>query len=96
VRLAGMAARSRVTIRPLTIALLLLGVVFVALAVVYFSESAAKLPSFFPGHQANVTRHHTKHGLALLALAAVTWIGAWFTTAPSRSSSSENQSGTQG
>ena len=28
---------------------------------------------------------HTKHGLAFLALAAVGIVGAWFTTAPTKS-----------
>lgn len=77
-----MTTERRTVVRPATIGLIVLGLVFVALAVVYFTQSAANLPHFFPGHSAGVTRHHTKHGIALLVLAALAWIGAWFTTAP--------------
>jgi hypothetical protein len=48
---------------------------------VYFTRTADALPSFLPGHEAGVTRHHTKHGIAMLGLAVLTWIGAWFSTA---------------
>lgn len=54
-----------------------LAAVFVALAVVYFTTSANNLPSVMPGHQAGVTRHHTKHGIAMLGLAVVSLVGAW-------------------
>ena len=57
---------------------------FVVLAVVYFVTPANQLPSVFPGHTAHATRHHTKHGLAAFAVAVVALIGAWFTTAPAR------------
>ena len=76
-----MTRTSGIKIQPLTVVLAVLGVVILLVAIVYFTKSANDLPSFFPGHQAGVTRHHTKHGLALVALAVVTWIGAWFTTA---------------
>jgi hypothetical protein len=77
-----MASGSNIRIRPLTVVLIGLGVACVIAAIVYFTTSAANLPSFFPGHQARVTRHHTKHGLALLGVAVVLWIAAWFTTSP--------------
>jgi amino acid permease len=76
------ADRTRFKIRPLTAVLIVLAVVFVALGVVYFTTTASKLPSFFPGHQAGSTRHHTKHGIAMLGLAVLALIGAWFTTSP--------------
>ena len=87
-----MASRSNIRIRPLTIALIAVGVVCVILAIVYFVTSAANLPSFFPGHQAGLTRHHTKHGLALIGVAVVLWIAAWFTTAPAKPASSSDGS----
>jgi hypothetical protein len=68
----------------LTFVLIGLGFVFLAAGVYYFVTPAHSLPAFVPGHQAGSTRHHTKHGLAMLALAAVCWIGAWFTTAPTK------------
>ncbi len=79
-----MTANSRLHFRPLTAICVLIAVVFIAMSVVYFSRTADALPSFFPGHQAGSTRHHTKHGLAFLGLAVLALIGAWFTTAPAQ------------
>ena len=58
----------------------LLGVVLLIVAAVYFLMPADQLPSFFPGHEAGVTRMHTKHGIVagvagLVLLAAGWWIG---------------------
>jgi hypothetical protein len=77
----------KVQFRPLTYALIGLGVLCVAVAIYYFVTPAGSLPSFFPGHDAGSTHHHTKHGLAMLGVAVVCWIGAWMTTGPSRKSS---------
>jgi amino acid permease len=73
---------SKIKFRPVTGVCLLVAVVFVIMSIVYFTQTAANLPSFFPGHQAGSTHHHVKHGIAMLALAVVAVIGAWFTTAP--------------
>jgi len=43
--------------------LTLLGVVLLVVAAVYFLLPADQLPSFFPGHEAGVSRMHTKHGI---------------------------------
>jgi len=77
---------SNIRIRPVTIGLVLIAVVLVAIGVVYFTKTAADLPSFFPGHAAHSTKHHVKHGVAMLLLALVVLAGAWFTTAPGRDS----------
>jgi hypothetical protein len=58
----------------------LLGVVLLIVAAVYFLMPADQLPSFFPGHEAGVTRMHTKHGVVagvagLVLLAASWWMG---------------------
>jgi hypothetical protein len=58
----------------------LLGVVLLVVAAVYFLMPADQLPSFFPGHEAGVTRMHTKHGIVagvagLVLLAAGWWMG---------------------
>ena len=79
-----MPSSSKVVFRPLTFALLALGGLFVLAGVIYVTKSAAHLPAFFPGRQHGATRHHTKHGIAMFGLAALSWIGAWFTTAPGR------------
>jgi hypothetical protein len=78
---------SRFRIRPLTILLVLLAIVLIVGAVIYFTTPAADLPGFFPGHAARSTKPHVKHGLALLTLALLALGGAWFTTAPNRPTS---------
>ena len=60
--------------------LILLGVVLLVVAGVYFLMPADQLPSFFPGHEAGVTRVHSKHGIVagvagLVLLAAGWWMG---------------------
>ena len=80
-----MSTAPRFQMRPLTWLLVGVALVFVVLAVVYFVTPANQLPSVLPGHDAHLTKHHVKHGLAMLGIAAVALIGAWFTTAPARS-----------
>jgi hypothetical protein len=79
------AERPKIVMRPLTWVLIAVGVVFIVAAFVYFTTTATNLPGFFPGHQAGSTKTHTKHGLVMLGLAAMAFIGAWFTTSPDRS-----------
>jgi hypothetical protein len=78
---------SNFRIRPLTVLLVLVAVTLVVVGVVYFMETAAQLPSFFPGHDAHSTTHHIKHGMAMIMLAVLALGGAWFTTAPERAAS---------
>jgi hypothetical protein len=68
--------------KPLVLLLSVLAVVFVGLAVVYFTRTAADLPSFLPGHDVHSTTHHTKHGIAMLGLAVLSGIGAWMLSGP--------------
>ena len=70
--------------RPLTIVLLVAGIIFVTIGVIYLVDTAAHLPAFFPGHQAHDTEHHYKHGIAALVLGVAAFIGAWLTSAPER------------
>jgi hypothetical protein len=76
------SSQARVQVRPLTIVLVLLALAFAAAGVVYFTTEAKSLPSFFPGHDASLATKHIKHGLAMVTLAIVSLIGAWFTTKP--------------
>jgi hypothetical protein len=71
--------------RLLTAAAVVLGVVLIAIAVVYWAEPARSLPSFFPGHAAGSSHHHTKHGIAAFLLGLACFVFAWFRTGPSRS-----------
>jgi hypothetical protein len=68
--------------RTLILPAVIVGVLLVALAVVYFVDSADALPSFLPGHQAGSSHHHIKHGIAALCLGAGALILAWFQTGP--------------
>jgi hypothetical protein len=70
--------------KPLVVGCVVLAVVFVVLAGVYFFRTAADLPSFFPGHDPHSTKHHVKHGIAMLGLAAVAVLGAWMLSGPSK------------
>jgi len=63
---------------------IVLGIVLIVVAIVYFVDSASALPSFFPGHQAGSSHHHTKHGIAALIVGLLCFVFAWFQTGPSR------------
>jgi len=63
-----------------------LGIVLIAIAVVYWAEPARSLPSFFPGHEAGSSRHHAKHGIAAFLVGLACLAFAWFNTGPKRSS----------
>jgi hypothetical protein len=71
-------ARSRVLI----VSAIVLGVLLLVVAVVYFLEGAKDLPSFFPGHDAASSHVHVKHGIAALALGLGCLVFAWFQTGP--------------
>jgi divalent metal cation (Fe/Co/Zn/Cd) transporter len=66
----------------IVVAAVLAGLALLVVAGVYFASTAASLPSFFPGHQAGSTHHHTKHGVAALVVALGCFALAWFQTGP--------------
>jgi hypothetical protein len=69
------------TKRPaLILPAVVLGVLLLALAVLYFADTASALPSFIPGHQAGSAHHHVKHGIASAFLGIACLIFAWFQT----------------
>lgn len=73
------------TKRPaLIIPAILVGILLLALAVLYFVSTADALPSFIPGHEAGSARHHVKHGIAAAILGGGALIFAWFQTGPQR------------
>jgi hypothetical protein len=72
--------------RNLILPAVLVGILLVAVAIVYFVDSASALPSFFPGHSAGSSTHHVKHGIAALALGLLCLVFAWFQTGPSSQS----------
>jgi len=72
--------------RSLILPAVLVGLVLIVVAVVYFVDPAKSLPSFFPGHSAGSTHHHVKHGVAALVVGLGALIFAWFQTGPPRES----------
>jgi hypothetical protein len=68
--------------RALTAAAVVLAVLLVVVAVIYWAEPAKSLPSFFPGHSAGSTHHHVKHGVAAVVVALALLAFAWFQTGP--------------
>ena len=71
-------ARSRALIVPAVV----LGILLIVVAVVYWIDSAKDLPSFFPGHDAGSSTVHVKHGIAALVLGLGCLVFAWFQTGP--------------
>jgi hypothetical protein len=73
--------------RKLVIPAVVVGILLVVVAVIYFVEPAHSLPSFFPGHvsagDAEAGHHHTKHGIAALVVAFACFAFAWFASGPS-------------
>jgi hypothetical protein len=68
--------------RALAAAALVLGIVLIVIAIVYWAEPAGSLPSFFPGHTAGSSHHHVKHGIAAFLLGVACLVFAWFRTGP--------------
>ena len=70
--------------RLLVILAVVVGIVLIAIGIVYWVEPAQSLPSFFPGHQAGSSHHHVKHGIAAFLLGVACLVFAWFRSGPSR------------
>jgi Na+/H+ antiporter NhaD/arsenite permease-like protein len=73
-------------LRKLIVPAVLLGIVLIVVAIVYFVTPEHSLPSFFPGHSSatdpEASHHHTKHGIAALVVALACFAFAWFQTGP--------------
>jgi Na+/H+ antiporter NhaD/arsenite permease-like protein len=73
-------------LRRLIIPAVLLGVLLIVVAVVYFVTPEHSLPSFFPGHSSasdpEANHHHTKHGIAAIVVALGCFAFAWFASGP--------------
>ena len=68
--------------RLLITAAIIAGIALLVVAGVYFADTAKALPSFFPGHDASSTTHHTKHGIAALVVGLGCFVFAWFQSGP--------------
>jgi hypothetical protein len=77
------------TSRIVIAAAIILGLALLVVAGIYFVDKAEALPSFFPGHQAGSTTHHTKHGIAAIVVALALFVFAWFASGPRRVSAAQ-------
>jgi hypothetical protein len=57
----------------------ILGLVFAAVAIAYWTMPAGSLPSFLPGFEAGSAVVHMKHGIAAAAVALVCFALGWYT-----------------
>ena len=76
--------------KALVAILIILGIVFVGLAIYYWTTPAGSLPHSFPGYQAGSPHKHMKHGLAAIILALGCGVLAWFMSGKQADSSSGN------
>jgi hypothetical protein len=70
--------------RLLTVAAVVVGLILIVIAIVYWAEPAKSLPGFFPGHAAGSGHHHVKHGIAAFLVGVACLVFAWFRTGPKR------------
>jgi len=61
---------------------IVLAVLLIVVAIVYWVEPAKSLPSFFPGHQSGSPDHHIKHGVAAFVVGLAVLAFAWFQSGP--------------
>lgn len=75
-------------LRKLALPAVIVGILLIVVAVIYFTTAEHSLPSFFPGHSSatgsEANHHHTKHGIAALVVALACFAFAWFATGPRR------------
>jgi hypothetical protein len=68
----------------LVVLALILGTALIVVAIIYWVEPAGSLPSFFPGHEAGSSHHHTKHGIAAFLVGLACFAFAWFNSGPKK------------
>jgi Na+/H+ antiporter NhaD/arsenite permease-like protein len=73
-------------LRKLVLPAVIVGILLIVVAIIYFTQPEHSLPSFFPGHtsatSAEANHHHAKHGVAALVVALACFAFAWFASGP--------------
>lgn len=64
--------------KPIVILAVIVGIIFVIVAIIYFLEPARALPQFFPGYDSKLSQHHYKHGIGSLLLGLACFAFGWF------------------
>jgi len=57
---------------------IVIGVILIVIAAVYFLVPADALPTFFPGHETGLMRIRTKHGILAGAIGIVLLALSWW------------------
>jgi len=70
--------------RGLVLLAVVVGILLIVIAGIYWAEPAHSLPSFFPGHDKGSNRHHVKHGIAAFLLGLAVLVFAWFRSGGAR------------
>ena len=63
-----------------TALLVVLGILFILLAIYYWRTTANSLPHWLPGHEVGSARKHVKHGAAAFILGLGCFVWAWFSS----------------
>jgi len=75
--------------KALMVVAVIVGVVCLYVAFVYWTTPANALPTFFPGFDPSLTGIHLKHGLAALVVAIALFVFAWFQSGPKKLSQNQ-------
>ncbi len=76
--------------KVLMLSAIIVGIVFLVIAGVYFIEPAKSLPHFFPGYDGSLTKPHFKHGIVALGIAFVAFAFVWFESGKGRKKPQES------
>ena len=68
--------------KTLSVLAIIIGILLLGVAVLYWTTPASNLPAFMPGFEAGITTIHFKHGLASAILGVALFVFAWFRSAP--------------
>lgn len=69
----------------------LIGILFLVLAGLYVIHPANALPTFIPGYDPHLTRHHLTHAVAAAGLGLLCFAFVWFATGKKKSVHEEKE-----
>jgi len=81
--------------KTINVIAILLGVVCLFLAAIYWMMPASALPAYLPGYDPALNAVHFKHGLAALILGLALFVFVWFRTGKKKIAQTSDASGKQ-
>lgn len=57
--------------------LVILALISIFIAIIYFTKPASNLPHFYPGYSQGSSHKHVKHAVAFIGLSAILFLSAW-------------------